>query len=81
MGVTIEQYRARIGVHNINVRVKQNSTHHEACINSRSTMLMLFQLFIRIVILIVFIRIFYLCMLCLPLKRLSEPYKNFDSVK
>ena len=80
MGVTIEQYRARIGVHNINVRVKQNSTHHEACINSRSTMLMLFQLFIRIVILIVFIRIFYLCMLCLPLKRLSEPYKNFSQV-
>ena len=35
MGVTIEQYRARIGVHN-NVRIEQDSTCLEVCINFRS---------------------------------------------
>ena len=81
MGVTIEQYRVRIGVHNINVRIKQGSTHHEACINSGSTMLMLlFQLVIRFLIFIVLSQVFYLCMLCLPLKWSSEPYKNFSQV-
>ena len=32
MGVTIEQYRVRIGVHN-NVRIEQDSTRLEVCIN------------------------------------------------
>jgi hypothetical protein len=81
MGVTIEQYRARIGVHNINVRIKQDSTHHEASINSGTTMLMLlFQLVIRFLIFIVLSQVFYLCMLCLPLKWSKEPYKNFSQV-
>ena len=59
-------------VHN-NVRIEQDSTRLEVCINFRNTMLMLlFQLIIRIIMLIIFIQIFYLCVLCLPLKRLSQ---------
>ena len=42
MGVTIEQYRARIGAHN-NVRIKVDSTQLEG-LNFCDTMLMLFQL-------------------------------------
>ena len=80
MGVTIEEYRARIGVHN-NVRIEQDSTRLEVYINFYNTMLMLlFQLIITIIILIIFIQIFYLCVLCLPLKRLSQPYKSFSQV-
>ena len=80
MGVTIEQYRARISVHN-NVRIEQDSTRLEVCINFRNTMLMLlFQLIITIIMLIIFIQIFYLCVLCLPLRRLSQSYKSFSQV-
>ena len=48
MGVTIDQYRARIGSHN-NVIVKQDSTPLED-INFCGTMLMLFQLVITIMV-------------------------------
>ena len=51
MGVTIEQYRARIGPHN-NVRIKVDSTQLEG--NFCDIKLMLFQLVITIMILIVF---------------------------
>ena len=44
MGVTIEQYRARIGAHN--VKIKLDSTQLEG--NFCDTMLMLFQLEITI---------------------------------
>ena len=65
-------------VHN-NVRIEQDSTRLEVCINFRNTMLMLLlQLIITIIMLIIFIQIFYLCVLCLPLKRLSQPYKSFS---
>ena len=57
MGVTIEQYRARIGAHN-NVRIKVDSTQLEG--NFCDTMLMLFQLVITIMILIILMLIFYL---------------------
>ena len=50
IGVTIEQYRARIGAHN-NVRIKVDSTQLEG--NFCDTMLMLFQLVITIMILII----------------------------
>ena len=50
MGVTIEQYRARIGAHN-NVRIKVDSTQLEG--NFCDTMLMSFQLVITIMILII----------------------------
>ena len=60
MGVTIEQYRARIGAHN-NVRIKADSTPLER--NFYDTMLMLFQLVITIMILIILMRIFYLSVL------------------
>ena len=60
MGVTIEQYRARIGAHN-NVRIKTDSTPLER--NFYDTMLMLFQLVITIMILIILMRIFYLSVL------------------
>ena len=80
MGVTIEQYRARIGVHN-NVRIEQDSTRLEVCINFCNTMLMLlFQLIITIIMLIIFIQIFYLCVLCLPLKRLSQVVLPFTQM-
>ena len=70
MGVTIEQYRARIGAHN-NVRIKTDSTPLER--NFYDTMLMLFQLVITIMILIILMRIFYLSVLLyLPTKRLTE---------
>ena len=53
MGVTIEQYRARIGIHN-NVRMEQDSTRLEVCIDFRNTMLtLLFQLIITIIMLII----------------------------
>ena len=42
-------------------------------------LMLLFQLIITIIMLIL-IRIFYLCVLCLPLKRLSQPYKSFSQV-
>ena len=52
MGVTIEQYRARIGIHN-NVRMEQDSTRLEVCIDFRNTMLtLLFQLIITIMLII-----------------------------
>ena len=66
MGVTIEQYRARIGAHN-NVRIKVDSTQLEG--NFCDTMLMLFQLVITIMILIILIMlIFYLSVIYLPTK-------------
>ena len=53
MEVTIEQYRARIGIHN-NVRMEQDSTRLEVCIDFRNTMLtLLFQLIITIIMLII----------------------------
>ena len=78
MGVTIEQYRARIGAHN-NVRIKTDSTPLER--NFYDTMLMLFQLVITIMILIILMRIFYLSVLLyLPTKRLTEQYESLSQV-
>ena len=69
MGVTIEQYRARIGVHN-NVRIKVDSTTAQLENNFCDTMLMLFQLVITIMILIILIMlIFYLSVIYLLTKR------------
>ena len=57
MGVTIEQYRARIGAYN-NVRIKVDSTQLEGYFCD--TILMLFQLVIlTIIILIMLMLIFY----------------------
>ena len=78
MGVTIEQYyRARIGARN-NVRIKVDSTQLEG--NFCDTMLMLFQLVITITILIILMLIFYLSVIYLPTKRLTEQYKSFSQV-
>ena len=79
MGVTIDQYRARIGSHN-NVIVKQDSTPLED-INFCGTMLMLFQLVITIMVLLILVRIFYLgVFLYLPTKRLAEQYESLSQV-
>ena len=80
MGVTIEQYRARIGAHNNIVRIKKYSIQLEG--NFRHIiMLMLFQLVIlTIIILMKFIRICYLSIVCLPTKGLAEQIKRFSQV-
>ena len=80
MGVTIEQYRARIGAHNNIVRIKKYSIQLEG--NFRHIiMLMLFQLVIlTIIILMKFIRICYLSIVCLPTKGLAEQIKRFSRV-
>ena len=79
MGVTIDQYRARIGSHN-NVIVKQDSTPLED-INFCGTMLMLFQLVITIMVLLILVRIFSLSIfLYFPTKRLAEQYESLSQV-
>ena len=74
MGVTIEQYRARIGAHN-NIRTKKDSARLEG--NFCETMFVLFQLVITIAILLILVRLFYLSVfLYLPTKRLTQVYKR-----
>ena len=69
MGVTIEQYRAPIGVHN-NVRIKVDSTTAQLENNFCDIMLMLFQLVITFMILIILIMIiFYLSVIYLLKKK------------
>ena len=78
MGVTIEQYRARIGAYN-DVTIKQHSTGLAVnfCDNAIS---MLFQLVITIMILIVLILVFYLSVFYLPMKRITKQYKSMSEV-
>ena len=78
MGVTIEQYRARIGAYN-DVTIKQHSTGLAVnfCDNAIS---MLFQLVITIMILIVLILVFYLSVFYLPTKRITKQYKSMSQV-
>ena len=73
MGVTIEQYRARIGAHNVKIILDSTQLEGNFC----DTMLMLFQLEITIII---FMLIFYRSVIYLPTKRLTEQYKNFSQV-
>jgi hypothetical protein len=75
MGVTIEQYRARIGSHN-NVGIKKYSTQLEG--NFSYIMLMLFQLVINIIVLIILMQVFHLCILCLPTQKLAEHIACFS---
>ncbi len=77
MGITIEQYRARIGAHN-NVEIRKHSTQMQLEGNLIShIMLMLFQLVINIVLLIVLLQVFYLCILYLPTQKLAKQMTCF----